>query len=262
MKIVLKQEKLVNMLEKLMVDNMFPSCVIMTKDKTLSSIQKEEHSRGLRFVKFKESFFDSISDDEDIIHINAVKFLDVIKRIPATTVLTVQKEGNKIVIEGEFDGRKVKPKLSYLEPEEPIKSLKEVNIEMKEGTPYVGKLEEEKIPLNIHLAIKLEDLKFMVEEASALDTEFYRFKLDNNIIKVNVGDLYASSDEVEYEPKGKIIKSGSLENIFTYGISQISKTFDGDINIKTKSAYPGWIYETGDGYILGILLPPFIDEEE
>ena len=225
MKIKLKQENLVNMLEKLMVDNMFPSCIITIKDKVIFSIQREEHGRALRFAKFKEKYFDSISDENETIHINAEKFLNIIKKIPATTDLTLEKDGDKIVIQGEYNGRKVKPRLSYIEPEEVIEKLEDANIEMKEGVPHVGKPDQEKVELDTHLSIKLEDFKDIVDYASGLDTEFYNFSFDGDKILVNVGDLYSNSDTVEFYPKGKKVKGKDLQSVYTYGIPQISKTF-------------------------------------
>jgi len=262
MKIKIKQENLVKMLEKLMVDNMFPSCIITIKDKVLFSIQREEHGRALRFAKFKETYFESISNETETIHINAEKFLNIIKKIPATTDLTLEKVDDKIVIQGEFNGRKIKPKLSYIEPEEVIDKLEDANVEMKEGVPHVGKPDQEKVALDCHLSIKLEDFKDIVDYASALDTEFYNFTFDKNNIVVNVGDLYSNSDTVEFYPKGKKVKGDALETVFTYGIPQISKTFDHDINIKTKSNCPGWVYEGTKDYVLGILVPPYEESEE
>jgi len=262
MKIKLKQEKLVKMLEKLMVDNMFPSCIITIKDKNLFSIQREEHGRALRFVKFKEKYFDEISDSNDTIHINAEKFLNIIKKIPATTVLTLEKVKDKIHIKGEYDGRKVEPKLTFIEPEEVIEKLEDAHVQMKEGIPNVGKPDQEKTALDIHLSVKLADFKDIVDYASALDTEFYNFKFTDGKVEVDVGDLYDNSDTIEFYPKGKKVKGDSLDTVFTYGIPQISKTFDQDVNIKTKSNCPGWVYEGTDEYVLGVLLPPYEESEE
>jgi len=262
MKIKLKQENLINMLEKLMVDNMFPSCIITIKDKTIFSIQREEHGRALRFAKFKEKYFDFISDENETIHINAEKFLNIIKKIPATTEINLIKEKDKIVIKGEYDGRKVEPRLSYLEPEDVIEKLEDVNLQMKDGILHFGKKDQEKIALDTKLSIEMQDIKDIVDYASAIDTEFYKFSLKDNIIKVNVGDLYGNSDVIEFYPKGKVIKGNILETVFTYGIPQVSKTFGKEINIHTKSNCPAWIYENTDEYVLGVFIPPYTQEEE
>jgi len=258
MKIKIKQEKLVSMLEKLMVNNMFPSCVITAKD-GLFSIQREEHGRALRFAKFSKDYFDFIEGKESI-DFNAEKLIGIAKRIPAGTDVSIDTSKGKIRVEAEFDGRRINPTIAYMEPEEVIDSLNDANIDIKDGIPFVGK--EKNVKLETHFEVKLQDIKDIVDYGSALGTEFYKFYFEKKKPVVRVGDLHAHSDDVTYYPKGEIKKGEGLEVVFTYGIPQVASVFDKDVSIKTKSNCPGWFYESGDGYVLGVLLPPYVEDEE
>jgi len=231
------------------------------KDDTLFSIQKEENLRGLRFAKFSKEYFDELEGKNESIHINAEKMLGIAKRIPANTDVSLFTQKGKVMIGAEFDGRKINPKIAYLEPEEVITELKDANIEIKNGVPFVGKEDQEKIELDTQLSLDINDFKDIVDYGSTLGTEIYKFYFENKKPIVRVGDLHAHSDSVTYYPKGKVVKGEGLEVVFTYGIPQIASTFDSDINIRTKSNCPGWFYESGDGFVLGILLPPYVDEE-
>jgi len=257
-KFVLKQEQFIDMLEKMLVKDIYPSSVLSIKGKTIYSIQKEEHARAIRFVKFSESYFESIDESkEESIDLNIEKVLKVIKNIPATVSLTIQTKGEKLLISGEKpDGQVLDIKLTYNEPEgDVIKSLDDVNIKMKEGTPVVT---EQQIPLDIQFTIKLEDFKEITSYASSLGTEFYRFFLENKKLGVRIGNLDATSDEVTYYPKATIKKGEGLDVVYTYGIAQIGETFEHDVMVCTKSNCPTWIYETiPKKYILGLYIPPF-----
>lgn len=244
-----------------MVNNMFPSCIITIKDGNLFSIQKEEHARALRFVKFSNAYFDQIEGEKESIHFNAEKLIGITKRIPTNTDISIETSKGKIIVEAEFDGRKIKPKISYLKPEQTIEDLKKANVDIRDGIPFVGKDEKSMIGLDAHFSLDLGDMKDIADYGNTLGTEMYKFYFEKNKPIIRVGDLHMHSDSVVYEPKGEIIKGEGLETVFTYGIPQIASTFDSDISIKTKSNCPGWFYESGDNYVLGVLLPPYVEDE-
>ena len=252
MKFKLKQEKLQTLLEKLLVKDMFVDSVISVKDKKLFSIQREEHARALRFAKFNESFFEEIDDSTEAINIDIQKIFNVIKNISAETDLTVEIKGNKLSI----SGKNVDINFSYKEPTEEV--LTALPFEMDDGCPIVG---DTKDKLDTSIKITLEDFKGISAYGSAMKTEFYKFMIKNKKVSVRVGDLHEFSDYVIFEPDSKVLNGPELDSTYTYGIAQVAETFDSDINIKTKTACPIWIYEGTKDHILGVLIPPYVVNE-
>ena len=276
MKFKLKQEKLENMLEKLVMKDMFPSCVISVKDGKLFSIQKEEHGRALRFLKFNKSFFNEIdSDSTDSIEIDSKKMLGLVKNITPNTDMTIEIKGNKVSI----TGGNIDLNLAYKEPEIEINTS--LPFPMKDGIPIIG---EQKVELGTYFTIDLKDFKDIAQYGNTLGTEFYKFSFDKNDKKVvvRVGDLHDFSDFALFYPKDKVtqlfeedgkevekivseygIKKGDeLNVIFTYGMPQIAATFENEVHIKTKTDSPAWMYEGTKEYVHGILIPPFVQSEE
>jgi len=254
MKFVLKQEKFQDLLEKLLVKDMFPSTIITVKEGKLFSIQKEEHARALRFLNVKSSFFESIDSGTETIELDIEKTLNMVKNILPNTLLTIETKGNKLSIKG----KNIDANLSFKEPEsEILTSLDQANMNITEGVPIVG---DSKVKLSTYFSIKLPDFKDLAGFAGSLKTEFYKFTFDTNKIAVRIGDLHDFSDFVVYNPDGAIKDGKDLEVIFTYGIPQIADTFQEDINIKTKTGCPGWFYEGTKDYVLGVLIPPYQQE--
>ena len=278
MKFKLKQEKLENMLEKLVMKDMFPSCVISVKDEKLFSIQKEEHGRALRFLKFNKSFFDSI-EGEGSVEIDCKKMLDLVKNIMSNTDLTVEKKGNKICISGENAsiGKKIELYVAWKDIEGEIKTS--LPFPMEKGVPIIG---DSKIELETYFTIDLPDFKDVAQYGSTLKTEFYKFSFEDKKVCVRVGDLHDFSDYALFYPKEKIIelveednkevekivaqfgvKTGDeLSVIFTYGMPQVAATFENEVHIKSKTSSPAWIYEGTKEYVHGILIPPFVPDDE
>ena len=255
MKFVMKQEKLEELLEKLIVKDIFPSAIITVKDGSLFSIQKEEHARALRFLLVKETFFDEIeSKGAETIELDVERTLNTVKNILPNTVLTFETKGNKVSIKGE----NVNANISYRDPESDVlTTLKDAKIEIIEGVPHVG---DSKLPLDINLEIKLSDFKDLAGYASSLKTEFYKFYFDGAKLAVRIGDLHDFSDYVIYNPKTEIKTGTELAVIFTYGVPQVADTFRKSVNISTKTNAPAWIYESDEHYTLGILIPPYVVE--
>ena len=280
MKFKLKQEKLENMLEKLVMKDMFPSCVISIKEGKLFSIQKEEHGRALRFLKFNNSFFDEIDDNKETesIQIDSKKMLGLVKNIMPNTDLTIELKGNKLSISGEnaTTGKKVELNLTYKDPEDEVKTS--LPFPMKDGVPIIG---DSKINLDTHFTVDLKDFKDIAQYGDTLKTEFYKFSFKDKKVEIRVGDLHDMHDFVLFNPKDKIvelmeednkevekiiaefgIKSGdNLNVIFTYGMPQIADTFENEVHIKTKTDSPSWMFEGTKEYVHGILIPPYVEEE-
>ena len=251
MKFSLKQEKLQELLEKLIVKDIFPSSLISTKGQTLYSIQKEEHGRALRFAKFNKSYFESIDDSDESIELDVERTLSVVKNILPNTVLTVETKGNKLSISGE----RINVNIAFKEPEAKIETS--LPFEMKDGIPLIG---ASKIPLDTVFSIKLSDFKSLSSYASSLKTEFYKFSIGNKKLTIKVGDLHNFSDFIVFEPESGIENDNSLDVIYTYAIPQIADTFRKDeVIIKTKTQSPAWVQETTDDYLLGILVPPYVE---
>ena len=239
------------LLEKLLIKDMFPSSIISTKEGKLFSIQKEEHGRALRFLKVEKEFFDSIDDATETIEVDLSKVISIIKNVPAETELLVSTKGNKLSI----SGRDVDINISYKEPEGEV--LQKLPIEFKEGVPHVGK---SKVALTDKFFIKQESFKAISSYSGSLKTEFYKFLFDNGKIKVRVGDLHDTSDYAVLKLNGDISTGEDLEVIFTYGMPQISDTFDSDVHVFAKTSNPAWFYESGKNHLLGILIPPYEPE--
>lgn len=278
MQFKLKQEKLENMLEKLVMKDMFPSCIISIKDGKIFSIQKEEHGRALRFLKFNNSFFNEIGDSEESIKIDCKKMLGLVKTITPTTDLIIETKGNKISILGEnkTTGKKIDLNLAWKEPDEDIKTS--LPFPMENGVPIIG---ESKVKLDAYFTIDLKDFKDIAQYGNILGTEFYKFSFIDKKIVVRVGDLSDLTDFALYTPKERIvelveednkevekivaefgIKAGEeLNVIFTYGMPQIADTFENEVHIKTHTDSPSWMYEGTKEYVHGILIPPYVEEE-
>jgi len=265
MKFKLKQQKFQELLEKLIVKDIFPSCVFAVKEGKLFSNQKEEHGRALRYVSFQKTYFEEIDDSNESIEIDIDRTLNVVKNIPSNTSLVVETVGNKLSIsrlildkDGKEIGQKGFTRISYKEPDGEVKDG--MPFEMKDKKiPLVG---DAKLPLEIVLNIDLADFKSLSNFASSLKTEFYKFNIKEDKLSVRVGDLHDFSDyDTEY-PECEIKKGKSLEVTLSYGLSSVADTFrEKHVNIKTNNNAPAWISEKGEGYIIGVLIPPYVESE-
>jgi len=252
MKFKLKQQKLVDLLEKLLVKDIFTTCVFSVKQGTLFSVEKEEHGRAMRFLKVNKNFFEDIDESTESIELNLEKTLSIVKTILPETELTFETKGNKVVI----SGKNVNANISFKEPTE---ILEKMPFETKDGVlHFVSSKMKDNIPLDRHFIIKLPDFKDIGQFANNLGTEFYKFMLDGKL-SVRIGDLHDFSDYVVFSPETTVKSGKDLEVFFTYGIPQIAATFQQDVNVKTKTNSPGWFYESTDEYTLGVLIPPYVE---
>lgn len=254
MKFKLKQQKLVDLLEKLLVKDMFPSCIISVKDGTLFSVQKESHARGMRMLKVNKKFFIDIDKSTESIELNIDRTLGIVKTILPETELTFETKGNKVSI----TGKNVNANVSFKEPTEDI--LTKMPFETRDDVlHFVSSKMKDNIPLDNHFVIKLSDFKDIGSYANSLGTEFYKFMLGEKL-SVRIGDLHDFSDYVVFLPTTEIKSNKGLKVFFTYGIPQVSATFQSDVNLKTRTDSPGWFYESTDEYTLGVLIPPYVEK--
>jgi len=259
MKFVLKKEKLEKLLEKMYVSGMFPTCVLSTKDGKVFSIQREDSGRALRMARFDKEYFEEIEEGPiESIQIEMKKFLSTIKKLPTGMLLTWETKGNKVSITGAYkDGRKVHPMFTYQQPD--VEVMQKLTFEIEKGIPLVGK---QKIPLDTCVDVDITDFKDIFEYASAMKTEFYKFMIEEGQFVVRVGDIHDVSDSNTFGIKSTIKKGEELETIFTYGIPEISSTFEKTVHINTRTKSPAWFYEGYKEYLLGVFIPPYSGAEE
>jgi DNA polymerase III sliding clamp (beta) subunit (PCNA family) len=252
MKFVLKQEKLEDMLEKLMVKDILPKSVLVAKGKTIQSVQKEEHARAFRLLKLNENYFESIDEveDEEAIEFDVKKMSSLIKNIPANMNITWETKGNKIELSAEHR----KFGVAIVEPEEIEKKLP---FELKDGAPTW-----DETSLDTKVVIKTSDFKEISGYANSLATEFFNFKLDGKKLSIHVGDIHDFTEYAILDITDVDIKKGKeLDVAFTYAIPQIADTFREEATIWAKTDMPAWFYEKTDEYFLGVLVPPYTEEE-
>lgn len=256
MKFKTKQDKLQEMFEKLMMGDMFPSCILVTKEGKLSSIQKEEGGTAIRFAKFDKSYFEEIDQAYDVVKIDATKALSLIKLVPSTETITVEKIGNKVF----FSDSEGKTYIPYEDPKGEL--IDKMPFEFKDGVPWVGKNKD--LPLTIKFTADLTKFKLITNYGKTLKTEYYKFTINpDKTITTKIGDLHDFSAGREQHLPGEVISGESLEVCFTFGIPQIADTFRQDkFSVQTLSGSPGLFSESSKekGYSLGIIISPYVDE--
>jgi len=248
MEFKLKQEKMRDLLEKMSVQNLFPMSIIKASNNEISSIQREANGVGIREVRFKKSYFDELKIDEDeIIELDIQRALNVIKKLSSNVDLTFKTKEDKVVIKG----KRVHINLSFREPKEDD-IIDQMPFENKDGVPVIKDVE-----LSTKVKMKLIDLKDATDYGSSLGTEFYTFEVENDKLKIRVGDLHKFSDFVLFETDAEVKKGEDTEAIYTVGLPQIASTFIKDeFTIKFGSEAPALIYEEDDDVYLALLLPP------
>lgn len=270
----LKQEKLQELLEKLILVDIFMSSVITVTKETktgkpvLFSIQKEAHGRAFRYVKFNNNFFDEIEPCEETIELDIDRTLSIVKKIKSGTLLTVETEGNKLKITGEYreldekgnlkSSRIVSPHISYKEPTE-ANIIKEMPFTFDDGCPVIG---EQKLKIDNKFEVSLEDIKEITEFANTVKTEYYQITSDGEKLSIRVGDLHDFSDFVNYTPRFSIKSGKGFKVILSYALPEVASTLRvSPINCVMKNEAPAWFSENTDEYLLGILIPPYVIKE-
>jgi hypothetical protein len=252
MQFEITQQKFQYLLEKLIVRDMFPNSIISIKNNVLFSIQKENDINALRFVKFKNSFFDNIEGTEESIMVDIKKIHKMIKGISATKKLTIKTSDGKLSIFGEG----INFFVNYNSPNKQV--MTSCPFSFVDGCPVVS---SEKIMLDVCFKIKLSDFKTIADYANTLKTDSYKFSISEGNFIVRIGDLHSFSDYITLTPEVEIISGENLDVIFGCGLTALSKTFDDDITVFTKSNSAGLFYEVGNEHVLGVLISPCLNKE-
>lgn len=274
MKFKLKQEKLQELLEKLIVKNTYPLSVITsskdedTGEPVLISIQRESAGRAIRYLKANKSFFNEleVSDDDEVVEIDVNLFLDIVKQILPGTELIVNVGLKRIDILGEYneydkDGkvvssRKINPSLTLSEPSTDVQ--KKLPFTFEDGFPVLG---GKNVKLKNYLQINLEDMKDIVSFAGIIKTDFYNIEYNDKKLTVRVGDIYSPdlSNSVVYTPRFEVKKGDTFKITMSYCIPEIMHTFRySPVHLMLSTDAPVWFFETTDDITLGIMIPPFV----
>jgi len=254
MKFVIKQEKLEYMLEKLLVKDMVPSSVISVKDGKMFSIQKEEKGRSLRFLKLQKEFFEEIDEKaNESIQLDIAKFLKNVKLFPPKEKLECEVIGSVMSIKGEVRN----PKLTIESPRSEVMTKLPFNIEG--NIPTVTDDQGAEIKLDVKVTVDVAEFREIIRGAEAIGTEFYEFTDKDGKFLTVVGDLN-SNEKDEFFPKS-ILKGKDFKAVYTYGMQQIGATFDKEVNINMANNAPAWVYETSKEHLLGVFIPPFMQED-
>lgn len=257
MKIKVKQSKLMELLDYLYVDGLFPISTITTKDGNLISAEMDENHFYFRYEQFSSENFEEISKEKESVCIDVQKVKGFVSLRGPEEIITLQFPSpyskNKLLISSKGTNNNI----SVLAIDEDINM--KLPFELKDKTPHINKGE---VALNNHVLIKNKSLKKLKEYSAKHATDYYRFKIDKkkkfNII---VGDIYENEDYTSFEPEADIISLNEEVIVsFTKGIKELSNTCKTDINVYMKSNLPTWFTEVSDNHKFGLFVAPLSSE--
>ena len=254
MKIKIQQSKLVEILDYLYVDGIFPFSIISTKAGKLMSSQADKEGYAFRYAIFEGDYFKSISKEEESVKIDIEKIKKFINIRKPETILTLEypssKDENKLRISGENASNHIT--VTKLDKSEIMKG---VPFKITDGVPYINKGQ---VALDTHFSISRGSFKTVSDYASAHGTEFFRFNIGKERkLEVRVGDIHALEDYTPYQPVCKIFQAKEdFDVTFTKGIKELAKTFHRDIDIRGRSNMPAWFSEVSQSHKFGVLLSP------
>ena len=253
MKIQIKQSKLIEILDYLYVDGLFPFSIITTKDGKLFSSQSDKEGFAYRYAAFLGDYFKSITKEEESIKIDIekIKKFAVIRK--PDSIITIEYPStaeNKLKISSEHAKDSIA--VTKLDPSEIRPGLP---FDIKDGIPYINK---GKVALDTHVTISLASFKTINDYATAHGTEFFKFKIgEERKLEVRIGDIHALDDYTTYNPNAQVNKiKGNIEVTFTKGIKELAKTFTRDVEIYLRSNLPAWFSEVSQSHRFGVLLSP------
>ena len=267
MRFKLSQPKFKTLLEKLVVKDIFgddDKVVISVKNGRLYSIQQTMNDSITRYAKFEKSYFDEIDDSNESIEFNAYKLLKLVEHMKKNSNLVVETVGKRIKVtqfickDGKETNIRGYAKVLFTEPE---KVMHKLPFEMKDGTPYFTK---EKIPLDVHFTVNLEDLKRSTIVSRILSTrswgklkdDYYTFIIENKKLSLRTGGLHDFNDYDVTKDIGTVFQGNDIKVILTWYMRQLVDTFkEKYINVKTRNNAPVWMYEGTDDYLFGLLMP-------
>ena len=254
MKIQIQQTKLIEILDYLYVDGLFPFSIVTTKGGKLFSVQQDKEGFAMRYAVFHGDYFKQISEEEESVQWDIEKIKKFVNLRKPETFLTLNYPvEKKLVIKGE--GATTRIVVSKINPED-----------VKNKLPFVMKGEHKNIPhinkgqvaLDTHVSLSLAALKKISSYGSAHGTEFFKFKIDEKRkLQVFVGDVHAIEDDSILDVNAQVHNVNEELNVtFTKGIVEMAKTFSGDVEIHMRSHMPAWFSEVTHNHKFGVLLSP------
>jgi len=254
MKIQIQQTKLIEILDYLYVDGLFPLSIVTTKDGKLFSAQNDKEGFAMRYAVFLGDYFKQISKEEESVQWDIEKMKKFVNLRKPETFLTIEYPvENKLVIKGE----NVKTRIV----------VSKINLEdVKKKLPFIMKGEHKNIPhinkgqvaLDTHVSLSLAALKKISSYGTAHGTEFFKFEIGKERqLQVFVGDVHAIEDDSILDVNAQVLNvNEELKVTFTKGIAEMAKTFSGDIEIHMRSHMPAWFSEVTHNHKFGVLLSP------
>jgi len=253
MKISIMQSKLLEILDYLYVDGLFPFSVITTKDGSLISSQSDKEGFAYRYAAFLGDYFKGITKEQESLKIDIEKIKKFASIRKPDSIITIEYPcGNENKLKISSEHAKDSISVTKLDDSEIKTSLP---FEIKDGTPYIG---GGKTPLDTKVSISVGAFKTINDYATAHGTEFFKFKVNKDRkLEVRIGDIHALDDYTTYEPNAQVVKvQGELEATFTKGIKELAKTFSRDIDVHLRANMPAWFSEVSQSHRFGVLLSP------
>jgi len=260
MKIQILQPKLIEILDYLYVDGLFPFSIISTKEGKLYSAQSDKEGFAFRFATFLNDYFKHITTEEESVQIDIEKIKRFASLRKPESIITIEYPvENKLKISSEhacnslsvpkIDEKDIKKGLPFQMKPVDSKDAKSKKI------PWIIK---GTVPLDTHVAISRSSFKTINDYASAHGTEFFKFIIgEDRKLQVRIGDIHAMDDFTLYEPSCQVYNvEGKLDVTFTKGIKELSKTFNRDVEIHLRSGMPAWFSEVSQSHKFGVLISP------
>ena len=206
MKILIEQSKLLNILNYLYVDGIFPFAVITTKKGKLISSQSDKDEFIYRYVQFLPTNFKEISQENESLKIDVEKVKGFISLRNAKDIITIEYPSptapNKMLI----SGGGVKNNIAVVKVDEKEKNTS-LPFTMTDGIPHMHGGE---VPLDTHVKMDIASFKLIESYASKHGIEFYRYQLGKDKkLRVFVGDVNEIEDTSTIEPTCEIVSIGA-----------------------------------------------------
>lgn len=264
MKIVIQQSKLLEILNYLYVDGLFPFSIITTKEGKLISSQsdqsKDKGGFAHRYVQFLPEYFKEISKEQESLKIDVEKVKGFVSLRKSEDFITLEFPSPDAPNKLRISGGGVKNNIAIVKvDEQEIKT--QLPFVMKDKVPHMRGGE---VPLDTHVVMGLSSFRDIDAYASKHGTEFYRYQIGKDRkLKVLVGDIHEFEDTTTLEPTCQIVNvSEELDVTFTKGIREITKVFSHDVDIYLRSNFPGWFSEVSQHHRFGCTIAPYIKKEE
>lgn len=254
MKIELEQKKLIEILDYLSVDGIYPFSIVTVKKGNLMSIQTDKDGFTYRYVRFEKDNFKSISEKEESVKIDVEKIRRFAVLRNADDIITLEypapKSANKLQIRSKRARYNVA--VTQIDDDE-IKSG--LPFKIVDKVPYVN---NGQTALDTSITISLQSFKEMVSDAARHATEFYRFKIgQSRNLEVLVGDVNKRDDFTSIDPNCTVnVVKGDLDVTFTKGVKEMSKVLSRDVDIHLRSNMPAWFSEISHNHKFGMLISP------